>query len=92
MARQNFVLQTVGGAGFPTLRPAPPPPPPRRLSPSLSLPLSQVLLAEKKRVKLSWTERVKIWSTGEDLKPELDLKVLIPGKHLSLSQSFAHTN
>ena len=35
---------------------------------------STVLLAEKKRVKLSWTERVKIWSTGEDLKPELDLK------------------
>lgn len=35
---------------------------------------STVLLAEKKRVKLSWMERVKIWSTGEDPKPELDLK------------------
>ena len=33
-----------------------------------------VLLAEKKRVKLSWMERAKIWSTGEDPKPELDLK------------------
>ena len=35
---------------------------------------STVLLAEKKKVKLSWMERVKIWSTGEDPKPELDLK------------------
>eukprot|EP01043_Picozoa_sp_COSAG02_P047662 COSAG02_NODE_4591_length_5182_cov_5.857761_3_plen_939_part_00 len=35
---------------------------------------STVLLAEKKRVKLSWMERVKMWSTGEDPKPELDLK------------------
>jgi len=35
---------------------------------------SAVLLAEKKKVKLSWMERVKIWSTGEDPKPELDLK------------------
>ena len=35
---------------------------------------SAVLLAEKKKVRYSWSERVKQWATGEDPKPELELK------------------